>query len=518
MLHINERQALVYTVITFVVTALIAYFFRGQFIMVGGLLIGIFLTAFIPGKNSTLVASAISVILIIIIAIIYEPDVTSESSFKQNGLRLLVIFFTHIVVMHLKNLYANIRSDKAHMTSLFENATEGILLTDKEGKIVLMNPAAENMFGYKALELTGNTVDVLLPGQFRHVHTGMREKFYHEPSNRPMGIGRELFAKRKDEKEFPVEISLSHYQEGNQMYVIAFIVDITNRKEAERRLIQQKKELERVTEQIRKLNTELEIKVEERTEILKEALQKLERSQKELSAALDKEKELNEIKSRFVSMASHEFRTPLSTVLSSASLLSKYTTTEEQEKRNRHIEKIRSSVKHLNDILEDFLSLGKLDEGKVDVHYVDFDLKELIDDTVDEMGGLLKNDQHILIEHEGLNEVHTDKKLLKNIIINLVSNAIKFSDEGNTINVKSTVSDGKATVSVVDEGLGISKEDQEHLFSTFFRGKNVTNIQGTGMGLHIVKRYIDLLDGDITLQSQLNKGTTVIFTIPINQR
>src|ERR1041385_7579642 len=122
-------------------------------------------------------------------------------------------------------------------------------------------------------------------------------------------------------------------------------------------MLEQQQQLEKVTNDVRKLNAELEAKVEERTIILKEALQKLEQSQSELSEALDKERQLNEIKSRFVSMASHEFRTPLSTVLSSASLLSKYTQSDHQDKRNRHIDKIRNSVKHLNDILEDFLSL-----------------------------------------------------------------------------------------------------------------------------------------------------------------
>src|SRR5206468_8564893 len=134
-------------------------------------------------------------------------------------------------------------------------------------------------------------------------------------------------------------------------------------------VIHQQEQLEKVTDDMRLLNADLEIKVEQRTIILKEALQRLEESQIELNQALDKEKELNEIKSRFVSMASHEFRTPLSIVLSSASLLSKYTSAEDQEKRNRHIEKIKASVKHLNDLLEDFLSLGKLDEGKVGASY-----------------------------------------------------------------------------------------------------------------------------------------------------
>ena len=134
-------------------------------------------------------------------------------------------------------------------------------------------------------------------------------------------------------------------------------------------------ELEKVTFEIRKLNTELEKKVDERTHILKEALEKLEESQTELHEALDKEKQLNEIKSRFVSMASHEFRTPLSAVLSSAALLSKYVKEEEQEKRNKHIDRIKDSVKHLNDILEDFLSLGKLDEGRISTDPSEFNLR-----------------------------------------------------------------------------------------------------------------------------------------------
>jgi len=372
------------------------------------------------------------------------------------------------------------------------------------------------MFGYNPEELIGQKIEVLLPSRYRAGHVQLRDGFYKQPQNREMGSGRDLNGQKKDGQAFPVEVSLSSYRQNNKQYVIAFVVDITHRKEIERSMLQQQKQLEKVSNDIRKLNTELEAKVEERTVILKEALQRLEQSQTELSEALDKEKQLNEIKSRFVSMASHEFRTPLSSVLSSASLIAKYTTTDQQPNRDKHVNRIKEGVKHLNNLLEDFLSLGKLDEGKIGAQVAPFPLSETIHDTIDEVRGMVRNGQEIKYEHSGPVNVYSDKKLLKNILINLISNALKFSDENATVEVCSNVQDGHASIRVKDKGIGISKEDQEHLFSSFFRGKNALNIQGTGLGLHIVKRYTELIGGRIALNSELGEGTTVTVTIPIN--
>ncbi|HTL07712.1 MAG TPA: PAS domain-containing sensor histidine kinase [Chitinophagaceae bacterium] len=407
------------------------------------------------------------------------------------------------------------RLDYGHLTSLFENATEGIILTDGKGNIMLFNPAAERMFGYQNVEIEGKPIETLIPRQFKPHHQQLREGFYAHPSNRAMGHNRDLFGQRKDGSAIPVEVSLSHYQRDNELFVIAFVVDITKRKEIENNMKRQQAELERISNELRKLNTELETKVEERTVILKEALQRLEQSQAELSEAFDKERQLNEIKSRFVSMASHEFRTPLSTVLSSASLLQKYTRTEEQDKRERHIVKIKSSVKNLNDILEDFLSLGKLEEGKVQSSMASFNLRECITDVADEMSIALKPGQHIEQAYEGQEIICSDKKLFRNIIINLVSNAIKFSGENTTIAISSKVREQEATVAVQDEGIGIGEDEQANLFTSFFRASNAVNIQGTGLGLHIVQRYAQLLGGTITLKSQLEQGTTATLSIPI---
>src|SRR5450432_1574185 len=401
-----------------------------------------------------------------------------------------------------------------HITSLFENATEGMVVTNSKGNIILINPSACVMFGYNPEELIGQKVEVLLPRNIREGHVNLREGFYHDPRNRVMGHNRDLLAGRKDGKTFPVEISLSTYIQNEERYVIAFIIDITGRKEIEKNMILQQQQLEKITDEMRILNADLEAKVEKRTIILKEALKRLEESQNELSSALDKEKQLNEIKSRFVSMASHEFRTPLSTILSSASLVDKYTTTEDQDKRSRHVEKIKNSVKHLNNLLEDFLSLGKLEEGKIGIHYHEFSLEELIKDTLEEMNPTLKSGQQFIYKNSFQNLIISDKNLIRNILFNLVSNAIKFSEINSSILIRSKSKEGLTYVCVKDEGVGISDEDKEHLYSSFFRGKNVVNIQGTGLGLHIVKRYVDLLGGSIHLESELDKGTTVSFSIP----
>ncbi|GEO11568.1 hypothetical protein SAE01_40640 [Segetibacter aerophilus] len=406
--------------------------------------------------------------------------------------------------------------EKTHMAALYENATEGIILTNQNGQIILANPAAVKMFGYGTDELIGHNVEVLLPQKIREHHIKLRETFYEDPQHRSMGSGRDLYAQKKNGQKFPVEVSLSYYYRGEQRFVIAFIVDITHRKVIEESMRLQQHELEKVSDEIRTLNADLEMKVEERTLILKEALQKLEVSQRELSEALDKERQLNEIKSRFVSMASHEFRTPLSTVLSSASLLSKYTKAEDQERRDKHIGRIKDAVKNLNDILEDFLSLGKLDEGKIAASPGAFQVNDFIEETIDDVRGLLKNGQNIVYNHNGEAVIHSDKKLLKNILLNLVSNAIKFSPENSNVVVTSEVDNEVARIKVQDKGIGISEEDQQHLFSSFFRGGNAVNIQGTGLGLHIVKRYLDLLHGKVDLESELSKGTTITVTIPTN--
>jgi PAS domain S-box-containing protein len=404
--------------------------------------------------------------------------------------------------------------DAGHLTSLFEHSTEGIILTNGEGRIVLINPAAQRIFGYNEQEITGSAIETLIPDRFKMNHSKLRSGFYEHPQHRVMGHGRDLYGKKKDGSEIPLEVSLSFYKREGELFVIAFIVDITTRKAIENNNLTQQKQLEQMAIDMRMLNAELETKVRERTMILQEALKELEKSQHDLNEALSKEKELSEIKSRFVSTASHEFRTPLSTVLSSAALVSRYNQQGDAEKSEKHIKKIKDAVKHLSDLLEDFLSLGKLEEGKVQLNVEQIEINELLKEISEEVQGIIKTDQFIQLECNIEGFFYTDKKLLRNVLINLLSNAIKFSPENSSILLKADINNNTLIISVKDNGIGISEEDQQHLFSSFFRGKNATTIQGTGLGLHIVKRYIELIQGTIELQSKLHQGTTVIVSIP----
>lgn len=522
--------------------------------------------------------------------------------------------------------------------AFFEIASVGILLMNAAGEIVSSNKYVEEKFGYKKCELVGKTVELLIPERFHHSHVHYRNDFIKHQANRPMGEGKDLIAVKKDGTEIPVEVSLSQYPAEDNQYVVIFIADITERKNAE--------------EAARKFHEELESKVELRTQALRNLLYELEVSrteleqvnlfqkalldnagaiivsvdtngiiqifnpeaerqlgykaseligsktpavfhspilkagkgnavdsasdredeleilfrkaredgknevelvyvrkngtrfpvrltvtpikdaqggirgymgiafdisgikkiQLELSEALEKEKDLNELKSRFVTMASHEFRTPLSTILSSAYLIEKYTAAEDQPKRQMHLQRVIASVSMLTDTLNDFLSVGKIEEGKIQVRPSYINISQLLKTVIDSFESTLKSRQQILYTHTGETELFLDASLLKHIILNLISNASKFSGEGKKIEVNTVVDEKHLIIAVKDHGMGIAKGDQQHLMERFFRGANAGNIQGTGLGLHIVAKYAELMNGVVECRSELEKGTEFIVT------
>jgi len=553
------------------------------------------------------------------------------------------------------NLVANINMpfttlNNDSFEALFNFASIGILITNASGEIQMANKYIEQQFGYSHGELIGKKVEILIPLRYSARHEKHRENYSNNPHSRPMGLGMELWGLKKNGSEFPVEVSLGHYMIENEHYSLAFINDITQRKETEQAIVNlnmhleekvkegsqslaitveqlsnqiketERKdiELERVNaflnniwnhagaiifvcdkngliqffnpaaekslgyssaEVVDKLNIikfhvedEIESKSEELSRtadkkdlkgfdvVIAAALANKDNNQEwhylrkdgsefyvslnvaalkdaqneisgylgiaidisekkdaetELLAALGKEKELNELKSRFVSMASHEFRTPLSAVLSSAYLLSKYTKTEEQSQREKHIQRIVSSVTSLTEILNDFLSVGKIEEGNIQPNYREYDIEEQAKEIIQEVQHLLKRGQMISYRHVGDNTiVNLDPSMMKHIIINLLSNAVKFSNDDSIIELTTERSGENLILEVKDHGLGIPEEDIENLFKRFFRSSNVTNIQGTGLGLHIVSKYSELMNGAIKCESKLGEGTkfTIVFT------
>lgn len=387
----------------------------------------------------------------------------------------------------------------------------------------MLNPAAALLFGYELDELPGQKVDILMNEPHRSSHDTYINSYIESGHKKIIGIGREVEGRRKDGTVFPVRLSVSEVLLSDRRLFTGILHDLTRQKEAEERIIRLNMELEERVEmrteelanavnQLLKTNKNLEREIRER----KAAEKVIMENEAKLREALQREKELSELKSRFVSMASHEFRTPLSTILSSADLIEAYIDSVQQNKREKHTKRIKSAVANLTGILNDFLSLSKLEEGKIAASPVLFSLQEFCHELTEEVQGLLKSGQQIqhVIPTELL-QLYLDKKLLKNILLNLISNAIKYSDVNQLITCEIRQDGQELYIRITDQGIGIPEEEQQHLFTRFFRAHNVENIQGTGLGLNIVKRYVDLMHGTIQFESKLGQGSTFIVNLPL---
>ncbi|MBK9424349.1 MAG: PAS domain S-box protein [Bacteroidetes bacterium] len=624
--------------------------------------IPVLMTLFHPGRFISAAATVLGTLFTLASLVYYKLSVQAimDTTIAASGIWIAFYF-----IIKYKTQMLSDSKNRERLRALFDYATEGIIIASQKGQIVMINPIAEKVLGYETGELTGKQIEVLIPNRMSERHVKHREKYSHNPQPRPMGKGMELYAKKKDGSDLPVEISLSNFETSEGKFAIAFMIDISERKKSEELFHKEKEvaqmyldiapvifvvigrdekvtlinqngcqilgfseqdilgknwfdnfvdadsreasrlnfnlmmegkissvasnenviitasgqnrtttwkhslirdeqarpvaalsageditarkhhealiekansDLKKYSDEILQLNADLEKRVQTRTEELGELVHKLEhtnsdlaieikerkqaeelleKNREELKLALIKEKELSELKSRFVTMASHEFRTPLSTILSSASLISKYNEPGHDEKRFRHIDRIKSSVSNLTSILNDFLSLGKLEEGKVTCSPSLFDITELGHELVNEMKEVTKVGQQIQFGHKGSEtKVFLDKNLTRNICINLLSNAIKYSNENKNIRFITELKDKELIIRISDQGIGIPEEEHQHIFERFFRANNAANIQGTGLGLNIVKKYVDLLQGSITFESTFGKGTTFEVVLP----
>lgn len=588
----------------------------------------VLLTIWLKGNRATFDASVGLTICLIIGFFINQYYIKPE---VYTGLILPAAFiwaFTFAIIKY-KESQENLLRSTENLNAMFYYATEGIIISNSKGEIIMANPRSCEQFGYEKGQLNGKMIEDLIPNKYRGHHVKHRQTYYTEHNSRPMGKGMSLYAKRVDGSEFPVEISLSSFKNKDQLFVISFIIDITERKkqeelinkaneELEQRVIDRTKELALANESLGSANKKLFDEMEERKKIeealrdserlystiarnfpdgiicvinkelkilfldgkelqktnlrrdeyLMQSLQRLpffnqqtdlplllnkvfnwesihfdsnyqenaysvngvplpdtkgfvkeillvvqniteiRKAEEEMIQSLKKEKELNEMKSKFVSIASHEFRTPLSTILTSVSLIGKYESDSDIEKRIKHIERIKTSVKNLTEILNDFLSVEKLEAGKVVINWSEFNFHTFGEELTEEMNTLCKPGQKIIFSHTGENMIVSDRQHLRHICMNLLNNAIKYSNEGSVITFSSNKDENGFTIQVTDQGIGIPIEDQANLFDRFFRAGNVTAIQGTGLGLNIVRRYVELLHGNITFDSKEKIGTT----------
>lgn len=399
--------------------------------------------------------------------------------------------------------------------TLLGAVSEGVIIVDENQTIVEINTSAETIFGYTRDELVGQPLNTLIPQRYHASHGGHFNEFMEKQERRQMGKGRDIYGRRKDGSIFPVEAGLNPFEIYDKTYVMSLIIDISDRKKQEQEVLE--------------LNNRLEKKVEERTKTLHQIVEELKvvnseldtenkrriKAETETQIALQKEIELNELKTKFLSLVSHEFKTPLSGILTSTVLLGKYKLAEQQEKRDKHLNTIINKVHYLNNILNDFLSVERLETGKVNYTFKTFKLSKVLNEVIYNANMLLKDGQKINYP-ENIDDMslHQDEKILELSLSNVVHNAIKYSPEHTNIDIKILQDDMQTVFIIKDQGIGIPEIEQKNIFNRYFRAENVLNIQGTGIGLNIVKSHLEHLGGTIEFSSREKEGSTFTITLP----
>lgn len=370
------------------------------------------------------------------------------------------------------------KEERQHLSTIFEDSLNEIHVFDaKTLKFVQVNYGAQKNLGYTMDELVKMTPLNILPykdeAEFRGVVDILLKKNVQK-------LEVESIHYRKDGTTYPVESHLQLSKLGEREVFVAIILDITERKN---------------------YTTKLENKVTERTSQLKEALRK--------------EIEINELKTRFLSLLSHEFKTPLSAILTSSLLLGKYELTEQQANRNKHIRTISDKVHLLNNILNSFLSIEKFETGNLSYQFNEFKISEKVNNVIYDAKLLLKEGQQIKYRENIVDlSIYQDEQVVELILTHLIHNAIKYSPENSIIYIDISQNDELTSIKITDNGIGIPIKDQKNIFDRYFRSDNVINTEGTGIGLNIVKNHLENLDGVISFESEEHIGTTFTVSIP----
>ncbi|MGA7936939.1 MAG: ATP-binding protein [Kovacikia sp.] len=362
-----------------------------------------------------------------------------------------------------------LRANEERFRSLIENALDIITVLDEHATVRYVSPSIERVLGYTPEDFIGHPL-------FHYIHPEDREAILTAFKTAMQTSGQTVLA----------EIKFRH-QDGSWRIMEAIGKQFTESTGATSVVINSRD-------------------ITERKQV------------EETRKTLQKEKELNDLKSQFISMVSHEFRTPLSVIVLSSSLLERFFNVATQEKRQEYLTRIQAAAKHMTQLLDDVLFMGKTAAGKQEFKPAPLDLVQFCQEMLEEMQ-LASNPQRAItfICPEVSIPAYMDEGLLRHILTNLLSNALKYSSAGTIVQFELTHDDVWATFQIQDQGIGISEEDQQHLFQSFHRGQNVGRISGTGLGLAIVQQSVHLHGGTINIQSKINVGTTFKVKLPLNR-
>ncbi|HEY9872948.1 MAG TPA: PAS domain S-box protein, partial [Candidatus Obscuribacterales bacterium] len=362
-----------------------------------------------------------------------------------------------------------LRRSENHLRAIIEAEPECVKLVAADGTLLEINPAGIAMFEVESAEaLIGSSIYSFIAPEYKKAYQALNENVCQGNKGT---LEFEIVGHKGTRRWLESHaVPLLNSSEGN-LVKLAIARDITERKRVEQEMLK----------------------------------------------ALEKEKELNELKSRFITITSHEFRTPLSTILSSAELIEHYSHVLSEEKKLKRLHHIQAAVKQMTQLLNDVLIIGKAEAGKLELNPDPLDLNKFCQELVEEMQLIAGNQHTITFASQcDCTPTYMDEKLLRHIFSNLLSNAIKYSPEGGSIHFEVFCQNGEATFLVKDQGIGIPPEDQQRLFESFHRATNVGTISGTGLGLAIVKNCVDLHSGSIIVASEIGEGTTFKVTLPIN--
>jgi PAS domain S-box-containing protein len=384
------------------------------------------------------------------------------------------------------------RGIESRFRQLLEAAPDAILEVNPEGQIMLLNQAAERMFGYSSGELLGLNVENLVPAAMRGGHTQHRASYANRPKTRPMGTGLELEGQRKDGSLFPVEISLSPNWIDGRLHVIASVRDITERKLAEDRIRslreQYTAELTSKNQQLKTRNLEVE--------------------------------QANRLKSEFLASMSHELRTPLHTIIGFSELLTEHLEGPLNEKQQRFVGHILQDARHLLELINEILDISKIESGRLELKRETFDFSRCVEEVLAGIRQHATTKNITLESKDGFqNTLYADRVRVKEILYNLLNNAVKFTPDNGSVWVESAREGDSLHVSVCDTGIGIPENEQSFIFDKFYQveGSKSVSREGTGLGLSISKHLIELHGGTISVESRPGRGSRFKLTFPLVQ-